>query len=280
MIFAVFPLIALLFISCDNPAEPDRGGAVSPVSVSSYESKRGPFLSFAGSIPDYYQRSDRFGGFPNGGSAYCGPAAASNALLWLQRTRYPKLVETSGNAVKDQYELIKLLGSEEYFNTDKDGTNPWQICVGLEKFFSGRGIKNVKIEHHGWRFVDSRFKTGSAVPDLNVITERLGSGDAVLLNYGWYKYDAEKDEYTRTSGHWVTLAGFGHDGAKVNPSALIINDPDMRVKSTNYIVTKRIESGSLKSGLSGMPDKAQGFHRFKSSSMRIGIIDGAVIIRN
>ncbi|MDR2727743.1 MAG: hypothetical protein LBB56_01325, partial [Chitinispirillales bacterium] len=125
---------------------------------------------------------------------------------------------------------------------------------------------------------DSQFKSGGATVDLNVIKERLRSRCAVLLNYGWYKYDAQKDEYARTGGHWVTLTGFGHDGIKENPHALIINDPDMRVQSANYIITKRIESGSLKGELFGLPRKAEGFYKFKSSSRGVGIIDGAVVI--
>jgi len=279
MIF-VIPFIALLLFSCGGSADATCGSAL-PVAVSSpYESGRGPFLELTASIPDYYQRSDRFGGFPYDGRAYCGPVSASNAVMWLYRSRYPGLLETSGNAVRDQYELINLLGSEEYFNTDKDGTNPWQVCEGLRKFFDNRSLKNVKIEYHGWRFVDSKFRTGDTVPNLETIKERLRSRDAVLLNYGWYKHDPQKDEYTRTGGHWVTLTGFGHDGIKANPRALIINDPDMRVRSTNYIVTSQIESGTLKGQLQGLPRKAQGFHKFKSTSMGIGIIDGAVVIRS
>jgi len=288
MVPAISVLSALFLLSCaginDNNDynTDDNSESVSaslPQSVSSYTVNRRPFLDLVHSIPDYYQRSTRFGGFPNEGSAYCGPAAASNALMWLYKNDYEKITEKSGNVTKDQYDLIKLLGSEKYFHTDKDGTNPIELCKGLKKFFDDRGIKNVKIEYHGWRRMDSQFNNSDEIPNLNLIKERLRSRSAVLLNYGWYRYNAQKDEYTRTGGHWVTLTGFGHDGNRENPQALIINDPDMRVRSTNYIITKRIESGTLKGELSGLPREAAGFHKFKSSSHGVGIIDGAVIIR-
>jgi len=285
MIPVISVLCVLFTFSCtginDNNDEHFEHSSTSlPQSVSSYAINRKPFLDLINSIPDYYQRSTRFGGFPNEGSAYCGPVAASNALMWLYRNDYGKIIENTGNTMKDQYELIKLLGSEKYFNTAKDGTNPNELCLGLKKFFDDAGIKNVKIEYHGWRLMDLKFKSGEGgqVPDINIIKERLRSHSTVLLNYGWYKYDAPKDEYTRTGGHWVNLVGFGHDGNRENPHALIINDPDMRVQSANYIVTKRIESGYLKGGLSGLPREAAGFYKFKSSSKGVGIIDGAVVI--
>ncbi|MDR2729078.1 MAG: hypothetical protein LBB56_08080, partial [Chitinispirillales bacterium] len=144
MITAIYALCALLIFSCtginDNTDNNtgntlEHGGAALPTSVSYYENSRKPFLDLVNSIPDYYQRSGRFGGFPDEGSAYCGPAAASNALLWLYRSDYGKIIEKSGNALKDQYELIKILGSQKYFDTTKDGTNPSELCAGLKKFF-------------------------------------------------------------------------------------------------------------------------------------------------
>ncbi|MCL2689583.1 MAG: hypothetical protein FWE57_07035 [Chitinispirillia bacterium] len=285
MIPLISVLSALLILSCTGINDNNdyryhhNISASSPIGAASYVNCRKPFLDLVNSIPDYYQRSTRFGGFPNDGSAYCGPVAASNALMWLYKGDYGKIIEKTGNAVKDQYELIKLLGSDKYFNTANDGTNPIELSLGLKKFFDNRGIKNVSIEYHGWRSMDSQFKRGDDVPNLDLIKEQLRSHRAaVLLNYGWYKYDAQKNEYTRSGGHWVNLVGFGHDGNKENPHALIINDPDMRVQAANYIVTRRIESGTLKGNLAGLPREAAGFHRFKSSSKGVGIIDGAVII--
>jgi len=283
MIPVISVLCVIFILSCtgindNNNENVEHGSANLSANVSSHAINRKPFLDLIHSIPDYYQRSTRFGGFPNEGSAYCGPVAASNALMWLYRNDYGKIIEKSNNALKDQYELIKLLGSEKYFHTAKDGTNPNELCLGLKKFFDDAGIKNVKIEYHGWRLMDSQFKSGHSVPDLDIIKNDLRSRNAVLLNYGWYKYDAQKDEYTRTGGHWVNLVGFGHDGNRENPHALIINDPDMRVQSANYIIVRRMESGYLKGSLSGLPREAAGFHKFKSSSKGVGIIDGAVVI--
>ncbi len=270
--------LALTFISCDFSTA-DTYTSENNADHGTASDLPQAYTEFIDSIPDYYQRDMSFGGFEGKGAMYCGPASASNALMWLFQRGHSNLIEPTSDPVKDQHELIKLLGSSKYFRTGPKGTNPAQITSGLKEFFEDRDIGDVEIDYYGWRYVRGEFRTGRTIPELALLKEGLQSHDAVLLNYGWYRYDAKKDEYTRTGGHWVTLTGYGHDGRNEDPSVLIVHDPETRKRVNDYIKTEKIRSGTLKGSLGGLPRKANRFIKFRESSYRVGIIDGAILIK-
>ncbi len=230
------------------------------------------------SIPDYYQRDKAFGGFIGGGSMYCAPTSVSNVLMYLNKRGYDIL----GSKVltdQTQYDLIKQLGSPKYFNTGTKGTGPAQVCRSLKEFFEDKGINNVKIHHLGWRSVSNEFKASGQVVDLESIRRALLTNDAVLLNYGWYRFDPEKNEYIRTGGHWVTLVGYGFDGKETDSSTIIVHDPETRKTRSDYVKLQQLETGKLKGPLKGLPRNAKNHLGFKLSSRSYGVIDGAVFIK-
>lgn len=265
-------ILTLAFFSCDfstasNYSESERMDGDMPPA----------YTSLSDSIPDYYQRDMAFGGFEDGGAMYCGPVTASNALMRLYQKGHSELLTPTGDTKRDQYNLIKQLGSSDYFRTGSKGTNPGRIASGLKKFFEDRDL-DAKIDYLGWRYVRGEFRTGRTVPELKLLKQGLHTHDAVLINLGWYRYDAEKNEYTRTGGHWVTLVGYGHDGEKENPSALIFHDSETRTRFNDYIETEQIRDGTLKGTISGLPRNANRFVKYRLSSTRAGIIDGALLI--
>ncbi len=231
------------------------------------------------SLPDYYQRDRSFGGFPLGGSMYCGPTAAANAILPLLQTYGSAKNQNDSVPEKRQiYEIIKELGSQSYCNTGKNGSGPSQICNGLQKYLHDNGINNVEIRHFGWRDAGNGFQIGNAPPVLDNARLSLYQKDAVLINFGWYDYNAKKNTYTRTGGHWVTLAGYGFNGKKADSSYIVIHDPETPWSVNDYKKLKVIKSGTLKGKVPGLPRDASGFYCYPIGFRRYGIIDGFVTI--
>jgi hypothetical protein len=231
------------------------------------------------SLPDYYQRDREFGGFPLGGSMYCGPTAAANAILPLLRL-YNCEKNSNGSITEKQqiYEIIKKLGSQSYINTGKSGSGPSQICNGLQKYFRDNGISNVEIRHFGWRDAGIVFQAGNAPPILDSARLSLFKNDAVIVNFGWYDYNTKKNTYTRTGGHWVTLAGYGFNGKSADSSCIIVHDPETPRSVNDYKKLKRIESGTLKGIVNGLPRDASGYYCYSLGFGRFGIIDGFITI--
>ena len=239
------------------------------------------FIDHIDSFPHYHQRSSAFGGFEYGGRVYCGPVSVSNSLIRMYNLGHRRILDSSNDPGLDQFRLIKLLGSPEYFNTGNTGTSPGAICTGLKRFFRDRQVENYEIKYQGWRSVPPEFieKGDSGIPDLSTILHSLHETWGVIVNFGWYKYDEENDVYTRNGGHWVTLTGYGHDSKEKNSSSLIFRDPARRNKMNSYINIRRINSGTLAGDFNGLPHSAEGFYIFRHSRYRFGIIDGAVMFR-
>ena len=203
------------------------------------------------SIPDYFQRDRSFGGFPKKGAYYCGPVAISNSLLYLTRNGYNRIFTLSGNLYKDQHELISQLGSRKYINTGSKGSSPANICTGVHKYLRDQGYHRAKLRYYGFRDIPSQFRTDTLVPDMDLARESTFGNRAVWLNIGWYSYNRGKKEYKRNGGHWVALAGYGHNGKKADPRYLIIHDSETRYTLNDYLRIDEIKDGTLKDDIKG-----------------------------
>ncbi|MDG5814337.1 hypothetical protein QA601_04560 [Chitinispirillales bacterium ANBcel5] len=281
--------IFALFIACNGSPVTNHysvGPAADSISKShnrvalSNTSVPSIFTDIIDSFPNYYQRDRAFGGFEYRGRVYCGPVSVSNAFMRLINNGHYQLFPRTSDVEHDQHQLITLLGSSEYFNTRNRGTSPHTLTKGLEKFFKDRGIDEAKIVYHGWRKVPQRFSaTGVQVPHLNDLKEALYTMDGVLLNFGWYRYNPQKNEYERTGGHWVTFVGYGHNGIDVDPYSLIYRDSETRNRINDYVTVEKIDSGTITGNLNNLPHDAKGYYKFRATRSRVGIIDGAVAFK-
>ncbi|KMQ50931.1 hypothetical protein CHISP_2073 [Chitinispirillum alkaliphilum] len=237
------------------------------------------FVDNLETFPNYFQRDTTFGGFEHGGRVYCGPVAVANALMWFYHKGHHNLIDSRGDSTRDHFELAKILGSSQYFNTGNRGTGARALSSGLERYFHNRDISGFEISHQGWRSVAPHFtQPTKTLPDIQSLKKALREDKAVLLNFGWYRYDQQNDVYRRTGGHWVTLIGYGHDGKGENPNALIFRDPGTRNRLNDYILIEKIEEGEMVGRTQGLPVNAEGFYKFRQSRRRVGIIDGAMVI--
>ena len=228
----------------------------------------GSNTEFIDAIPDFTQSRIAEPAYAYG-AELCAPVAVSNSLSWMTNTR------------SRQDELVKLLASRDYMNTNvRRGTRTSDLLDGVHAIAMDLFGGYRSLEYQGWKKHPARFSTGVAIPDIDWITEGMDQNSAVWLNVGWYRYDRRHNVYHRVGGHWVTLAGYDGD-------VLIIHDPAPRAGlsfANEYVHTALINDGYLvdrNTGFyrpaKGYPLLGQGMHI--KSIADVAIIDGAVRFR-
>jgi len=241
-------------------------------------------------IPDIKQTDKRLG-FPEMGKDYCGPVVVMDSFVCLKRKfGYDKIVSDllAGSdelPVESCRKLAELMGT-------KNG-----IGTSTENFL--RGVKNYvekstpylirSLKYEGWNRHLPEYDNGHAVPELDWIKEGIRDNRSAWINLGWYKFDPDKKEYLRLSGHWVALIGYGVglDGL-ADPNTLIVRDPDPVLSQESrkiFLTVEPIAEGILSGPHSGLPRAAKGYLRVKSmgngidsSRNRNGIIDGVIVL--
>jgi hypothetical protein len=234
-------------------------------------------------FPDLTQTDPR-GEFARGGKSYCAPVAVSNSLMWL----YRRELDRSGTS---QYDLVNLLASKPYMNTDPfDGTGPNGVMRGVRQFLEDRGLSETQyvLKFQGWRSHLPEYATGVREPRLPWIRETLESGGAVWLNLGWYRRDGDNDTYERVGGHWVTAVDAGRDrNGKSDPRIVAIHDPAPRAGQKprrQFVTMVPLKSGGLIGKTRNLPHPAAGLFQLTGgmiikTSADCAILDGAVALR-
>jgi hypothetical protein len=242
-------------------------------------------------IADFKQTNPK-AGFQDGGKDFCAPTSLSDYLIWLGSHGYPSLLPKEGQADDLQIALIKTLASANYFGTDPStGTSPAQIMRGLKKYINDCGYEIKTMQYQGFRPSPKEFYSGVTVPSLDWLRSGALSPKCTWLNLGWYRYDEDSHTYTRFSGHWVALVGYGVDAsAKPSKDTIIVHDPMPRFgtgKVNVYIKLEKLSSGKLLGDYKGLPRDASRYywfenytdgHSVKELDNRYGIIDGGIVL--
>lgn len=231
-------------------------------------------------MPDFCQSDTRYGKLPKSGTAHCGPVAVSNALVWLSKNGFPALLRNDSAAAGSQFQLISELSSPRYMKTHAErGTKPKNVVAGLKKFVSSRGY-DVQIQTMGWR---SKANRVGRVPDIKWIMDSVKGTSNLILNIGWYVFDASKKVYQRTNGHYLTLVGFELEN---HSPVMYVHDPAERdglSKKTTRCVVHRLQPGAELRLQSGKTISADGFYELDGVEIKedddLAIIDGAISFR-
>jgi len=182
----------------------------------------GRYVEKLGTVPDFYQADRAYGLLPLHGAAYCGPTAASNALVWLDQHGCGNLLDAEKPGPQDQFELIRLLGTADYMATHPvNGCGPAGIMDGIKRYCFERGYRAL-IEHAGWR---TRHCRVADKPTIDWMLEGVRGTSNLLLNIGWYKTEDGGTTHTRLGGHYLTVVGYEAAGGR---TWLIIHDPAKR----------------------------------------------------
>lgn len=126
----------------------------------------------------------------------------------------------ANNDLKTIYRLLK---------TDANGTTTYNLCRGLDKYFSGEKIRH-DILYYGIKSV-KKYKVGQNI-DLDNVQKLLASGYNAIINIGIYKKTT--NGYIRQYGHYVNLVCADGEGLKVF-------DPYDKEKEYTYWSTKDIK---------------------------------------
>lgn len=223
---------------------------------------------------------------PYDGTAYCGPVAVSNSLVWLTHQGYPKLGLNDGaDSPFTQGKLARVLGDKM---STGSGTFAFELLRGIDQFVVEQGYAVDYLKYQGYEFRDPKYDTGVKIPDLNWIKSGLKGPSGVWLSIGFYNYSPDKDEYVPFSEHWVTLVGFGQDkNGKEDPNILIIHDPAERsgaATSHDYVRLEKLQHGTF-AAESPKPDKqAKGWYKMGGDlkikkGSNCAILEGAVVLR-
>jgi hypothetical protein len=185
-----------------------------------------PAVDRSAQTPDFCQ-VDPAAGLPRDGGSFCGPVSASNAMMYLAHTGYPKLKPDAPDEKTAQIALIHTISSKDFMNTDEHaGTGPTGVMIGIKKYVEAAGYSIDRIEYQGADHIKA-FKQAGPIPTAEFLRQGLSvPHSVVLLNLAWKKLDVDKQTYSRIGGHWITLVGFGKtaDG-KDDPNVFLIHDP-------------------------------------------------------
>lgn len=190
-------------------------------------------------MPSFYQRNIEFDG---GGKNFCGPTAASNALMWLADHGYPNLKPTAENGPRAQTEMIKRLAC--LMGTYRQGTSVASFSSGIKSY-----LDSVGYSYKSWSFSGNSYAHKSqSPPDIGLVKAMSTGKTAIWLSVGWYDFDESCKKFTRHRGHWVTLAGYESDqGEGDSPARLLVADPESPDKH-KYVTLKKLNEGKLTDG--------------------------------
>jgi hypothetical protein len=243
------------------------------------------YLDKVRTTPDLLQ-TDIEACFPDGGAHYGAPVAVSNSMMWLANHGFGRLCPPAYSEKQSHIALVNKLATQEYINTDSNGSGPSEVMRGIEKYISDTGYRCVKLEYQGWRSVPKRFNDKSDIPSLDWMKYIISSpAGGLFINVGYYTYSQELNTFNRVGGRWITAVGYGiNPRGEIDPSVIIAHDPSARsgkTESNNYCSLVTINDGSMLTGAKGLPRPAYGYYVIQKGlqipkNADVAIIDCAV----
>lgn len=173
----------------------------SVTSASAYPIE---FFDKLNKLPDYWQQDPSFG---VNGNYYCGPVAAANSIMYFD-------TYLSGDIVPDNdwRNLVSTLSGDNYLKTDSNialyissagaagtlGTYFSDMISGIDKYLDEKFAPGFNVKNQWWDSVS-----------IDWIKNELWECEDVIFLVGWYSWI--DNEWKRTGGHYVTLAGYDDD---------------------------------------------------------------------
>ena len=221
---------------------PDKPAAPASQAASKPRITLPPGAAYIAGVPSLCQFNPKL---PEDGKTCCAPVAVSNSLAWLAQHGYPRLLPESPTAEERQIALVNELASR-YIRLNAAGIDPAGVIKGVSAFIRDRAYRIKSFESRGRRWRPQGVAEIS-IPTLEWIKSRLGKRGGVWLNIGRYEYDAQRDEYQRYSGHWVTLVGCGvTPTGERDEQMLVVHDPVNKGPAKNlYAYALLLNSGTL-----------------------------------
>lgn len=225
-----------------------------------------PLTERMNEFPSLWQMDER-AGFLGDGAKFCGPVAASNALLWLATHGFPRLLPgengdtlyggyafaTSSKTTKAQIALVHAITGDGFVKMrEGSGSSPGYVARGVRAYVESKGYQVERLQIApivNDPPTDFPASAAASVLPIEAVKEAFQKGAAVWLAIGWYEKDGETNTYTRTGGHFVTLVGYGKDASgSVDDSVLIFRNPAQRAGRNypnEFVRLQRMTSGTF-----------------------------------
>lgn len=171
-------------------------------------------------------------------NSFCGPTAVSNSMMYLIKNGYPKLAHKNS-----QIEMVKLLGSEDYMDAFGGGTSMLDMTRSVKRYIEEKGYKlegayiehiSATSDHNSLKNLDYlTYKPNQESLDVEAFKKRVINPKSICILL-WGRYEAEKKEFHRTGGHYVTVVGYGLNtkGDLKNSDATLLSVHDPSTKPT------------------------------------------------
>lgn len=280
-LYAAFSLLPLAF------------GAALPVNAQAQTAPKAaslpPLTERMNEFPSLCQHDER-GGFLGNGAGFCGPVAASNALVWLAAHGYPRLLlgengdtlyggvayASQSKTLKAQIALVHALTGDNFVHMGGNGASPAYMAKGVRAYVESKGYQVERLDSAAVvNDAPADFPKTLPLLPLESIKEAFQKGAVVWLAIGWYQRDGDANTFTRTGGHFVTLVGYGKDATgTVDENVLIFRDPSQRAGRNypNEFVRLHRITGSTFGG--GYFASRYGADKGRSADGRFEIISG------
>ena len=215
--------------TCNQSPPCDTDPACSIETVISFALEISPFFFKAGGwadyapsgMPDLDQRNDSGFVCPSVGSfSHCGPTAAADSLWWFDSKFEPSPVAPP--TVNDNFSLVQdLVGggddhdtgnataliqelADNYLNTNNSmGSRAQPFC--------GTYIDDMEVGLNQWlvdRSLDTEFYVEVVnEPTFDFVANEVELSNDVVVQLGFWQYQAVPEQWVRTGGHYVTAAG-------------------------------------------------------------------------
>lgn len=174
----------------------------------------------------------------NGSSQICGPAAMSNALIYLKHyhtPRFPTILQNRVNDASNLNDYVRTLFA--LCKTDRnEGTRLFSMLDCNKAALAEGGYETDNTFVRGMHSNFSEHKLVVGPQDVVLFSQNtwqpgdstFESDRAVTLLFGWYRteydYAQQKWNYIREGGHFVALAGYDStDATKVYISNPLVN---------------------------------------------------------
>jgi len=236
------------------------------------------YLEKVNLVPDLCQTAPLFSDLPLQGRTMCGPTSIANVLFALEAQGLRNLVPGKGTAEERAKLLLQEL-TGRYLPLNSRGISPTLAMEGLERYFQAQGYR-VHIAWRGWRY-GGRFAEPEPLEETWLCQGVLELSH-VVLNVGWYQFDAATERYQRFGGHYMTLIGYRRQNGQ---TILLVHDPAARSgpnKVTHEAVLTRLESGRLAPWARFSDSPAAGVYRIDGivihPAAHCALIDGAMRI--
>lgn len=264
--------------------------------VSSAQAQTPPTTKPAAPLPPLTERMNEFptlyqmdarAGFSDDGAKYCGPVAASNALLWLAAHGYPRLLpDANGDTLYGglnyatsktrtaQIALVHAIMDGGFVKMRPEdgtpkggGTSMAGIARGVQTYVESKGYEIKQIKVAQLITEPSPDYPPAMLPNvisMQAVKKAFADGAMVWLNIGWYDRVGDDGLYTWKGGHFVTLVGYGKDAAgNADDSALVFRDP-ARNAGRNYpnefVRVRRLTEGFWNNGHDEKGHESKGYY--------------------